>query len=190
MLCRSDMAAAETAHHIRMATVVLALAAGFAFVPRLTAGCGEAKATEEAPDFKATVVANGESLANPDAKSLTLAELKGHPVLIDFWATWCQPCQMELPIVNSVAKSFKDSGVVVLGMNTQDPNGYVLAPTFAKKKSLVFPILLDDDNKASQHYKVDGLPTLVVINKEGKIAAVRSGVTGQGELERLVRQVL
>ena len=179
----------ETAHHVRMGMVVLALAAGFAFVPRVTAGCGKAEATEDAPDFKVSVIANASALANPDQKSLTLSELKGHPVILDFWATWCGPCQMELPIVNNVAKHFKDNGLVVLGMNTDDANGLQLAPVLAKKKSLVFPILIDDDH-VGQRYKVDGLPTLVVINKDGKVAAVRSGVTGEGELERLVRQVL
>ena len=170
--------------------VVLALAAGFAFVPRVTAGCGKAEATEDAPDFKAKVVANASALENPNASSVSLADLKGHPIVIDFWATWCGPCQVELPIVNNVAKHFKENGVVVLGMNTDDANGLVLAPVLAKKKQLIFPILVDEDRSVGRSYKVDGLPTLVVINKDGKIAAIRSGVTGEGELERLVRQVL
>ena len=58
------------------------------------------------------------------------------------------------------------------------------------RKGITFPILLDPDNAVGRKYHVDGLPTLVVLSKEGKVVAVRSGVTGEAELERLLRKVL
>ncbi|HSO40522.1 MAG TPA: TlpA disulfide reductase family protein [Labilithrix sp.] len=182
-----EKAPGDTAHSARMAVIVLALAAGFAVVPRVTAGCGKTSGDEEGPDFTATVIANA---ADPSQHTVTLSALRGHPVLIDFWATWCGPCQVELPIVNGVARRFKDEGLVVLGVNTDDKDGRVLAPALAARKGITFPILLDPDNAVGRKYHVDGLPTLVVLSKEGKIVAVRSGVTGEAELERLVRKVL
>lgn len=184
---RAAKAPGDMAHSARMVMVVLALAAAFALVPRATASCGKTTGDEDGPDFTASIIANA---AEPGQKTMTLSALRGHPVLIDFWATWCGPCQAELPIVNGIARRFKNEGVVVIGVNTQDSEGRALAPILAARKGLTFPILLDDDNAISRKYHVDGLPTLVVISKDGKIAAVRTGVTGEAELERLVRKVL
>lgn len=174
-------------HNVRMAMVVVALAAGFAVVPRVTAGCGKASGTEDGPDFTASVIANP---PDPAQKTLTLSSLRGHPVILDFWATWCVPCQAEAPIVNGIAQRFKDKGLVVIGVNTSDAGGRLLAPAFAAKKGLTFPIVIDEDDAIAHKYQVENLPTLIVISKEGKIVAVRRGVTGDADLERLVRQVL
>ena len=181
-----EKAPGDTAHSARMVMIVLALAAGFAVVPRLTSGCGKGT-DEEGSDFTASVIANA---ADPSQTSITLSSLRGHPVLIDFWATWCGPCQAELPIVNGIARRFKNDGLVVLGVNTSDPNGPQLAPALMARKGITFPIVSDPDNAIARRYHADGLPTLVVLSKEGKIVAVRSGVTGEAELERLLRKVL
>ena len=175
------------AHPARMVMVVLALAAGFALVPRVTASCGKASGDEDGPDFTASVIANA---LDPAQKTMTLSTLRGHPVILDFWATWCGPCQAEAPIVNGIAQRFKDKGLVVIGVNTSDAAGRSLAPAFAAKKGLTFPIVFDDDDAIAHKYRVDNLPTLVVLSKDGKIVAVRHGVTGDADLERLVRQVL
>ena len=176
---------ADTAHTARMTLVVVALAAGFAFVPRLTQSCGKTGGTEEAPDFTASVVANA---LDTEQKTLTMSSLRGHPVVLDFWATWCGPCQAEAPIVNGIAQRFKDQGLVVIGVNTSDAEG--LAAKFAKVKGLTFPIVYDDGNTIANKYRVDNLPTLIVVSKEGKMVAVRHGVTSDAELEKLVRKVL
>jgi cytochrome c biogenesis protein CcmG/thiol:disulfide interchange protein DsbE len=176
---------ADRAHIARMALVVIGLAAGFAFVPRATAGCGKASGTEEAPDFTATIVANP---IEPGQTTLDMGKLRGHPVVLDFWATWCGPCQAEAPIVNALSQRFKDKGLVVIGVNTSDAEG--LAARYAAKKNLSFPIVYDADNTIANKYRVDNLPTLIVISKDGKMVAVRHGVTSDADLERLVRQVL
>lgn len=169
----------------RIAMLVVALALGFAIVPRLVDGFSKPSGTEDAPDFTVRVVANAES---GEQKTLTLSALRGKPVVLDFWATWCGPCQAESPIVNGIAQRFKDRGVAVVGVNTSDEPG--LAERFAAKKGLTFPIVFDEGNKVARAYDVDNLPTLVVISKTGKIVAVRHGVTSDSELDRLVRGVL
>ncbi|MBS2016510.1 MAG: TlpA family protein disulfide reductase [Deltaproteobacteria bacterium] len=175
----------ENAHTMRMMLVVVALAAGFVAIPRATSSCNGRHGTEVAEDFTAKVVANP---MQPDQKTFTLSSVKGKPVVLDFWATWCGPCQAEAPIVDSIARRFKDQGLVVVAVNTGDSPG--LAEVFMERKKLTLTTVFDEGNVAARKYNADTLPTLVVIDKDGKITAVRHGVTGESDLERLIRAVL
>lgn len=164
--------------------VVVALAAGFAFVPRALRSCSPVSGTEVAPDFTADLIVNAPS----DQKTLTLSALRGRPVILEFWASWCPACQGAAPIVNGVAQRFKDRGLVVVGIDTSDER--VLGERSAKKKGLSFPIVYDEGNEIARNYHVDAMPTLFVVSKEGKIVAVRHGITSDSDLDRLVKQVL
>ncbi|MBX3224030.1 MAG: TlpA family protein disulfide reductase [Labilithrix sp.] len=176
---------------LRAALVVLALAAGFALVPRLTKGCEGLSLDEDAPEFSARVIANAEGLGASEGDApatLELSSLRGRPVVLDFWATWCGPCQAEAPIVNTIALRHKDKGLAVIGVNTSDEEG--LAARFAKKKGLSFPIVYDQNNTIAKQYGVTNLPTLVVVSKTGKIVAIRHGVTSDSALDEIVRRYL
>jgi thiol-disulfide isomerase/thioredoxin len=152
----------------------------------MTKGCAPSTAgDEDAPEFTAPIVANA---PEPEQKTLSLASLRGHPVVLDFWATWCAPCRAETPIVNGIAQRFKDRGLVVVGVNTSDEPG--LAEAYVRAKGLVFPIVFDEHNRVASQFRADTLPTLVVVSKTGKIVAVRHGLTSETDLERLVRSVL
>src|SRR5690606_9197701 len=104
------------AHSAKMIGVVAALAAGFALIPRATRGC-ESLNDQPAPEFSATLVANA---PEAEQKTLSLTELRGKPIVLDFWATWCGPCQVSAPIVNSVSQRYRDKGLVVVGVNVDD----------------------------------------------------------------------
>jgi thiol-disulfide isomerase/thioredoxin len=170
----------------RAMLMVLVLGGGFAATTRTMHGCENQGPAVQAPDFTAAVIANGPE--GPGQASLNLAALRGRPVLLDFWATWCPPCQVELPIINGLATRFKNTGLVVVGVNTSDEPG--LAAALIARRAIGFPIVFDQGNDIAQKYNVDNLPTLVLVSKEGKIVAVRHGVTSDAELERLVRRVL
>ena len=183
--------APPSGNNIRAALTVLALAAGFALVPRATKGCEGAALDEDAPDFSARIVANAESLGGADGvapKTLELSGLRGRPVVLDFWATWCGPCQVEAPIVNTIAHRYKDKGLAVVGVNTSDEDG--LAAAFIRKKGLGFPVVYDENNTIAKQYGVTSLPTLIVVSKTGKIVAIRRGVTSDSALDELVRRYL
>lgn len=173
--------------NLRAALGVLALAAGFALIPRMTKGCEAASLDEDAPAWEAKVVANGAAL--PDSpERLKLESLRGHAVILDFWATWCGPCQMEAPVVNTIAQRYKDRGLAVVGVNTSDEDG--LAAQFARQKHLAFPMVYDEGNHIAKAYGVQNLPTLVVISKTGKVVAIRTGVTSDSALDEIVRRYL
>jgi thiol-disulfide isomerase/thioredoxin len=186
---------------LRALLVVVALAAGFALIPRATRGCEGSIGTDEiAPDFEARIVANAENLglltgveggsgqAGERPTKLELSSLRGRPVVLDFWATWCGPCQAEAPIVNAIAQRYKDRGLAVIAVNTSDEEG--LATHFVKKKGLSFPVVYDEGNAIARKYRVSNLPTLIVVSKTGKIVAVRHGVTSDAALDELVRRHL
>ena len=93
-----------------------------------------------------------------------------------------------MPVVNSIAQRLKERGLVGVGVNTSDEPG--LAEVYARRKKLAFPIAYDDANTVARKYHVENLPTLVLVSKEGKIVAVRHGITSDADLDRLVRGVL
>lgn len=182
-----DVEGASTPSHMRSALGVLVLAAGFALIPRATKGCESASLDEDAPDWEAKVVVNGAALPTASER-LKLTELRGHPVILDFWATWCGPCQMEAPVVNAIAQRYRDRGLVVVGVNTSDEDG--LAAQFFRRKRLDFPVVYDEGNRIAKQYGVSNLPTLIVVSKTGKIVAIRTGVTSDSALDDIVRRYL
>jgi peroxiredoxin len=114
-----------------------------------------------APDFK---------LPRLDGKSVSLASLKGHIIVLDFWATWCGPCRISLPHLQKLYEAEKERGVEVFAINQQEEQSDVEA--FVKETKLAVPVLLDREGKASEAYGVEGLPQSVVIDKDGKIKKI------------------
>ena len=182
-MAEATSAPTESGHAAKMIAIVVALAAGFALIPRATAGCG--MRDEEAPDFTADVLANAPAA---EQKTLTLSELRGKPVILDFWATWCGPCRASAPIVNAVSQRYRDRGLVVVGVNVDDDT-FPVVPV-VRNMGLSFPIVYDSGKEISRDYGASTLPTLIVVSKEGKIVAVRHGVTSESDLDGLVRKVL
>jgi cytochrome c biogenesis protein CcmG/thiol:disulfide interchange protein DsbE len=167
---------------VAMALLVLSLLFGFAILPRLFSGPEVALVDKPAPDFSLKVVANS------DKPILSMHELSGSAVVLDFWATWCGPCQAEAPVVNKVAQRFADKGLVVVGVNTSDQSG--TARQWSLAHGISYPIVLDEGNQVADLYNVSNLPTLIVVSRTGKIVAVRQGMTDGSELEELVKQAL
>ncbi len=128
------------------------------------------KAGDAAPDFKLTDFAG---------KEWTLGSLKGQVVLLDFWALWCGPCKRAMPAIQKIHEDYKSKGVTVLGVNTweRDADG---AKKFLETKGFTYPSLTKGDDLAGS-YGMSGIPTLVVIGKDGKIAMIEVGLGPDGD---------
>ena len=101
--------------------------------------------------------------------SQRLSDLKGKAVFLNFWATWCGPCRMEMPSMEAVYQRLKDQGFAILAVNVGE-NREQVAP-FMRENKLSFPAALDESGKISGYYGVQALPTTYILNKEGFIVS-------------------
>jgi peroxiredoxin len=125
------------------------------------------------------------SLKDLDGKSVELKAMRGKVVLLDFWATWCPPCRVEMPHLEKLHREFRDRGLLVVGINTEDAK---TARSFMKKNKYTFTTLIDGDLKTSGAYGVDSLPTVFVIDREGKIASHCVGAQSEEELREAIKK--
>ncbi len=174
------------------AAVVIAAAVilGMTVLPRISFPAGREGAGQAAPDFNLPVLHTPGVAAQDHGKArLALADLKGSPVLLDFWATWCGPCAMQTPILDRVAKRHKDKGLRVVGVNVvgDDPEA---AAKYAEKKGLSYEIVVDEGGLAQREYGVNRLPSLILIDREGRILRRMSGLVDEAALDRMVQEAL
>lgn len=112
-------------------------------------------------------------LETVDGTKFNLASQKGKVVVLDFWATWCGPCTMALPIITEVTSSLKDKDVVFLAVNIQETAEQI--KEFLSKKNLKISVGLDSEGKVAEMYQVRGIPQTVIVGKDGNVAEVHVG---------------
>jgi cytochrome oxidase Cu insertion factor (SCO1/SenC/PrrC family) len=120
--------------------------------------------------------------------SLRLSSLRGKTVLINFWATWCTACRSEMPRLAAWYRQMKGRGLVVLGVDQQDDVGSVRA--YARKLHIPYPVVLDSGGDVSARYNTVFLPTSLLVNQNGAVAAIKVGVLDQTFLRRQIRPLL
>ena len=130
------------------------------------------KVGDKAPAFKLT------SLAGPE---VTLDSLKGKVVLLDFWATWCGPCKQIMPVIQKLSEEFKDKDVAIFGVNTWEKKDDA-AKKYMESKKYTYGCLLAGEDLAKT-YGITGIPTLIIINKDGTIAKAEVGAGGNVEAD-------
>jgi cytochrome c biogenesis protein CcmG, thiol:disulfide interchange protein DsbE len=138
-------------------------------------------AGDQIPDFSLPVVMGGEK----DSRQ-SLQALRGKIVLMDFWASWCGPCRQTLPAVEQLARESAKKNLVVLGINQGESPETIRQ--FFSGHDPAYSILSDIDGKVSSELGVDGLPTLIVLDTQGKLRGSISGAATYARLERLVAE--
>ena len=126
-------------------------------------------------------------LVTLDGESIQLSDLRGRPVVLNFWASWCGPCRIETPHFQEFSENFEEE-LIVLGVNQQESAATVAE--FAAEYDVTYPLLLDDRADVYQTYAIFGLPTTYFIDADGVIVDVIPGAATEAVLTEKVEALL
>ncbi len=124
----------------------------------------------------------------PTGDRMRLADQRGKVVLVDFWATWCRPCQMSTPILVRIADRYRARGLVVMGVNVDEGSPEMVGP-FMRHFGITYPVLYDD-GQAQSAYSIRALPTAVLIDRQGRIRRVHTGLAEERDLADQIEHLL
>lgn len=159
-----------------LALLLLGLILGLQYCPA---------AARNAPDFTLPLVAADGRMSGD---RMRLGDQRGHVVLLDFWATWCRPCQLSTPALVHIAQRFRSRGVVVMGVNVDD-GGPEAVPAYMRHFGIDYPVLYDDGT-AQSRYGIHALPTAVIIDRLGRIRRVQQGLADERDLADQIESLL
>jgi peroxiredoxin len=160
----------------------------------LLLSCGGAPVQPAAETAEASAVqepASAPDFALPDAEGneIKLSDLKGKVVLLNFWATWCGPCKIEMPWFVEFQRDYKDKGFAVVAVSL-DEEGWAVVKPFAEDLKLNFPVVVGDDELADKFGGIAALPTTFIIDKEGKITAKHTGLVSKSDYKDEIESLL
>ena len=138
------------------------------------------KAGSAAPDF---------TLPDLKGKEVQLSSFKGKAVVIDFWATWCEPCKIEMPWLVDLQTKYGPQGLQILGVAMDDADEPTIQ-AFAHKMGVNYPVLKGTEAVADLYGGLDGLPATFFVDRSGKIVDVAVGLTNQSVLEDSIKRSL
>jgi peroxiredoxin len=133
-----------------------------------------------APDF---------ALTDASGRNIRLSDMRGKVVLLNFWATWCQPCQREIPWFVEFQRSNESRGFTVLGVSMDD-GGWNAVNPFLQVKQVNYPVVIGNDRVAGLYGGLQALPLTLIIDRAGRIAAVHEGLCKRDEYERDISALL
>jgi len=134
----------------------------------------------EAPDF---------TLEDANGQTVKLSDFKGKVVLLNFWATWCPPCRIEVPWFVDMERQFKDEGFAVIGVS-MDEDGWDAVKPFMGDLKVNYRMVLGTEELAQLYSGVQALPTSFMIDRDGRIASTHMGIVSRNVFEEEIRALL
>ena len=136
---------------------------------------------KQAPDFTLTTL---------DGKKVSLSDYKGRPVLVNFWATWCGPCKLEMPEFEEFRKQYSAQGLEILGLADDVDAGNDKIAEVAKKTGVTYPILLTDGKVQKAYGGLDVLPVSFYVDRNGKVVVETAGYGGKDKIEENIKKTI
>jgi cytochrome c biogenesis protein CcmG/thiol:disulfide interchange protein DsbE len=147
-------------------------------------GCSKGDAGQNlsggAPDFRLPAV---------DGSMVSMSDYTGKVVLVDFWATWCPPCQEMIPILSKLYTRYSEEGLVILGISL-DRDGLGELGTFVHENMIPYKIVMGDNRISNAFGGVSSIPTLYIVDRDGRLVRKLTGPHTYGELEEQVKKYL
>lgn len=135
---------------------------------------------QQAPDF---------TLRDTEGRAVKLSNYRGKVVLLNFWATWCGPCRIEIPWFMQFEKEFKDRGFAVLGVSMDD-DGWNAVKPYLERMRVNYRVVMGDSLVSDLYGGVDSLPTSFMIDRQGRVARVHIGLAGRSEYQDDINALL
>ncbi|TLS54240.1 TlpA family protein disulfide reductase [Paenibacillus antri] len=171
-----------------LALAIVILLAGLAIIQQFATAQTAALPTEEAP--KIGYLAPSFELKTLDGGTLGIGRgEREKPVIVNFWASWCDPCRMEAPILSDLYEKYKDR-LDIYGVNGLEYDEMTSVQAFVKQYKYEFPTLLDEKSAAFKLYQVPGYPTSFFIDRRGVVQDIVVGLPGHEEFERRLKKLL
>lgn len=126
------------------------------------------------------------TLTRLDSSPFTLRDHAGQTVIINFWATWCEPCRTEMPELQKLHEQSADEDITIVGINLGESNAQI--QSWVDSFGLTFDIVSDMNRNVERLYQVRGQPATYIIGEDGRISAIRYGATNAEELAQLIGQ--
>jgi len=124
----------------------------------------------------------------PDGKQVTLADFRGRPVIVNFWATWCPPCRREMPGLVKAYEKYKDDGLVIIEVDVAESAQKV--EPFVQEYQMTMPVVLDQRQEVTRLYRTDSFPTSFFVDKDGVIQARWVGYLPEDQLELNLQKIM
>jgi cytochrome c biogenesis protein CcmG/thiol:disulfide interchange protein DsbE len=139
-----------------------------------------AQAKKTAPNF---------TLKDIDGRPVKLSDFRGKIVLLNFWATWCGPCKVEIPWFIEFEQKYKDRGLVVIGVS-MDEEGWSVVKPYVADRRINYRIVVGTEKVGQAYGGVESLPTSFIIDKEGRIVSTHVGLVSKSDYEDEIVQLL
>lgn len=156
------------------------------------AGCSPGK-DKQPPQPKVALPALGAApawqLKDVNGKAVTSDQFKGKVVVVDFWATWCGPCKIEIPGYIALQKKYEKDGLVIVGISL-DQAGPDVVKEFAGKNAINYPLVMGDENVQTAFGGLEAIPTTFLIDRTGQIRDRKVGVEATEDYEKKIQSLL